>query len=186
MADENPLEDAPYSLFRLGYRAFAWVGMVAGVLLLVWLTVVMFQNTPSGTAASQALIAAGPTLTVMADEALEPCEDCPAPVVDLPVSCAACHAIEGTDAGGETCPDLSNIGTVAQERLDDPSYTGNATTVEEYIRESIEDPAVFIVQDDPTYQIADGVSLMPANSLEASGLSDAELNRLVAYLASLE
>lgn len=186
MAD-NPLEDAPYGLFRLGYRAFAWFCMIAGVVLLAILIVVMFQNTPSGTAASQSLVEAGPTLTVMAAEANAAHEMTgTVRVVDLPANCAGCHAIEGTDAGGESCPDLSDIGAVAAARLEDPAYSGSATTVEEYIRESIVDPFVYIVQDDPTYEIAPGMSLMPENSYDVSGISEAELDDLVTYLASLE
>lgn len=37
------------------------------------------------------------------------------------------------------------MGTTAERRIQDPGYSGLAGTAEEYIRESIVDPAIYIV-----------------------------------------
>lgn len=94
--------------------------------------------------------------------------------------CAACHAIPGVpNAVGAIGPDLTNIGEVAAERIGADDYSGTATTAEEYIRESIEDPSAFVVPDCPGGPCQDG--LMPP----VTTYSDAEMQGVVEFLASL-
>lgn len=88
--------------------------------------------------------------------------------------CIACHMLEGdaTIVG----PNLSKIGATAAERIAAPDYTGEATTAEEYIHESIVNPNVFIVPDfvpamPPTYE---------------QSIPPDQLDQLVSYLASLQ
>jgi nitric oxide reductase subunit C len=104
-------------------------------------------------------------------------------VVELPAACKGCHMIAGTSAAGVVCPDLTNIATIAAERLAAADYTGSATTVEDYIRESILEPNAYLVLDKASYT-ANGQSIMPA--AVGAALSPAELDQLVTYLASLE
>jgi nitrite reductase (NO-forming)/hydroxylamine reductase len=95
--------------------------------------------------------------------------------------CAACHTIPGIPgAVGNLGPDLSNIGDIAAERVQESDYTGSATTAGEYIQESITIPSAFVVSDCPTGSCQDG--LMPP--FEAV-FSDKEMGAVVGYLAGL-
>lgn len=174
----------PFALFRLGYSLFSWFSLVGTALICVWLLWTLFANTPDGTTGRARMLAVAPTLTAVA--AGRPTADPNAPAaVALPATCAGCHAIEGTAAAGVTCPDLSRIGAVAAQRIAAADYSGSATTVEDYIRESILQPAAYIVTDKPEYALPAGGSLMPANAAEAAELDGAALDAMVAYLASL-
>lgn len=84
--------------------------------------------------------------------------------------CSGCHALGDANAAGQTGPTHEGLAQVAAERIADASYTGSATTAEEYIRESIVAPGVYIV---PDYQ-----NIMPAYDK----LSETQLNALVEYL----
>jgi len=174
----------PFALFRLGYSLISWVSLVGTVLLCTWLIWTLFANTPDGTIGRARLLAVAPTLTAVA--AGRPTADPNAPAaIPLPATCAGCHTIAGTAAQAVTCPDLSTIGAVAAERIAAADYAGSATTVEAYIRESILEPAAYIVPDKPVYALPGGASLMPNNAAETAGLAGAELDAMVAYLASL-
>ena len=86
------------------------------------------------------------------------------------ISCAPCHAIEGLQgATGVTGPDLTQIGSIAEDRV-------AGLSAEEYIRQAIVDPEEYVV---------DGFSagIMPTNY--GDRLSDEEIDDLVEYLASL-
>ncbi len=59
--------------------------------------------------------------------------------------CAVCHTIPGiAPAKGRQGPKLV-LGTNAPKRLADPGYTGTATSIREYIQESILNPGAYIV-----------------------------------------
>jgi hypothetical protein len=61
--------------------------------------------------------------------------------------CAVCHTIPGiAPAQGREGPRLV-LGTNGPLRLADPQYQGTATTVREYIQESILNPGVYVVPD---------------------------------------
>ena len=63
--------------------------------------------------------------------------------------CAVCHTIPGIKlAKGREGPKLM-LGTNAPLRLQDSNYTGTATTVREYIQESILNPGAYIVPGYP-------------------------------------
>lgn len=174
-ANETP------QVFQWLYTLAVWGGTLLLAAITIWLFWTLFVNTASGTSRglSVELSKATQTAVYQAMPSPTPGEG----VVDLPVACKGCHAIAGTSAAGVVGPDLTHIGTVAQERLDAPDYGGSATTVEDYIRESILEPNAYLVLDKPGY-VANGNSLMPAAVGEA--LSQAELDQLVTYLASLE
>ncbi len=96
--------------------------------------------------------------------------------------CGACHTIPGVaNAQGTIGPDLSKMGEVAQERIAAGDYQGKATTAEEYIRESIVEPDVYVAPDCPGGPCQKG--LMPATLAQI--LSSEELEAIVGYLAGL-
>ena len=82
--------------------------------------------------------------------------------------CTGCHTIEGVPgAVGNVGPELTHVATNAPTR--------KGTSAEEYLRESVEDPAAFVVE---------GFSpIMP--SLRG-GMSDEEFEDLIAFLLAQE
>ena len=97
--------------------------------------------------------------------------------------CGACHVIPGIpNAQGQIGPDLSMMGVVAAERIAAADYTGKAESAEDYIREAIVDPDIYIVPECPGAPCLKGQ--MPATL--AGLLSEAELEGVVAYLAKLQ
>jgi hypothetical protein len=90
--------------------------------------------------------------------------------------CAVCHIIPGiAPAQGRVGPKLV-LGTNGPLRMADPQYRGTATTVREYIQESILDPGVYVV---PGY--SDRV--MPR--WYGKRLNALALNRMAEYLQDL-
>ena len=82
--------------------------------------------------------------------------------------CTACHTIEGISTA-QVGPELTHIGTVAATRR-------SGVAAEQYIRESILDPGIFVVQGFP--------NAMPPGS--ARSLTPEQLEALVAYLLNLK
>lgn len=73
------------------------------------------------------------------------------PIADVfrRAGCVVCHTIPGIPgANGQVGPLLA-LGTTGPRRISDPSYSGQAKTVREYIVESVLDPRQFIVQGYP-------------------------------------
>ncbi len=109
-----------------------------------------------------------------------------APVVtgDEPVNeiftkalCFACHTIPGIPgAVGAVGPKLVEK-TNAPLRLKDPDYKGKATTVREYIMESILTPSAYVVKPFPD-------NIMPKDF--GKKLNAAALNKIINYLSQLE
>jgi hypothetical protein len=63
--------------------------------------------------------------------------------------CSVCHAIPGiAGADGRIGPPLL-LGSTGLERLRDPGYRGKASTVHEYVVESVLEPGVFVVPGYP-------------------------------------
>jgi len=97
-------------------------------------------------------------------------------------ACGSCHTIAGIpNAAGVIAPDLSDINMAAEEHIKSGSYTGKATTAEEYIHESILDPNLFIAPSCPTGACSPNV--MPATL--STTLSTDEINNIVQYLNGL-
>lgn len=93
-------------------------------------------------------------------------------------ACHACHSMQpGADMAG---PSLAGIGTRAESVLASGDYTGDATDVMGYIRESIVEPSAHLVPGQ--MYSANGVSFMPDTYPES--LTDEEIDDLTAYLAS--
>ena len=97
-------------------------------------------------------------------------------------ACGSCHKIAGIpNAAGVVGPDLSDISMAADEHFKSDSYTGKATTAEEYIHESILDPNLFLAPTCPTGACAPNV--MPAAL--ADTLTADEVNSIATYLGGL-
>jgi mono/diheme cytochrome c family protein len=87
--------------------------------------------------------------------------------------CAVCHVIPGIPgANGHVGPPLI-LGSTGPQRLQDPTYHGDAKTVHEYIVESVLDPQRFVVQGYPEHT-------MPA--WYGSKLSALALEKIAGYL----
>ncbi len=59
--------------------------------------------------------------------------------------CINCHRIPGIQLGRRNVGPQLTMKTNAPKRLEDPNYSGTATTAKEYIRESILSPGVYVV-----------------------------------------
>jgi nitric oxide reductase subunit C len=87
--------------------------------------------------------------------------------------CGACHALAAAGTAGAFGPSHDDARALAEQRLRDPNYRGAATTPEDYIRESIVDPGVYIVP---------GYAATPHRMPAYGNLSDEALDALVALL----
>lgn len=94
--------------------------------------------------------------------------------------CDACHSTaEGVKIVG---PSMAGLQSRAKKIIDRDGYTGDATTVKEYIRESILQPDAYIVPG--KNHANNGVSLMPGNYKQR--LRDKQVDQLVQYLMTLK
>lgn len=95
-------------------------------------------------------------------------------------TCTLCHNSLGR------APMLEPVATVAMDRIADPRYgeKGKATTIGEYIYESMIDPSAFVVGGFGKKGSNDTVSPMPNVSTGAIGLSAAEMDSVIAFLQS--
>ncbi|GBE44159.1 MAG TPA: c-type cytochrome [Rhizobiales bacterium] len=91
-------------------------------------------------------------------------------------TCTLCHNNLGR------APLLDTIGEVAQQRLKDPRYKGEATNIEEYLIESLVKPSAFVVAGFGKKGTNDAESPMPDVSGGSIRLDEAEITAVVAYL----
>jgi len=98
-------------------------------------------------------------------------------------TCTLCHKevghrapypLDGTDG----------VAARAMKRIKDPRYKGKAKTAEEYMRESEIEPSAFVVAGFGKPGTNDSVSPMPATNKGSIGLSDVEINAVIAYFES--
>jgi mono/diheme cytochrome c family protein len=59
--------------------------------------------------------------------------------------CGICHQLDAVGSAGVFGPTHNGFAQTAEQRLRDPRYTGKATTAEEYVRESIQSPTLYLV-----------------------------------------
>lgn len=98
--------------------------------------------------------------------------------------CQACHAIAGFAEGGAVGPELTNLYANAQKTIASAEYKnsqGKATTVEEYVRESILNPNAFVVPQCPSGPCPQGVMIQNFKDQ----ISASELEALIGYLMTL-
>lgn len=97
-------------------------------------------------------------------------------------TCGSCHTIAGIpNAKGMVGPDLTNVKLDAEKYLTSGGYHGSAKGVEDYVRESILTPDVFVSPSCPMGACPMGV--MPPTMSQT--LSQDEINAIVGYLSSL-
>ena len=70
----------------------------------------------------------------------------------------------------------------SEQRLKDSRYKGKAKTGEEYLRESMMEPSIFVVAGFGKAGTNDSESPMPQISGPAVGLKPAEINAVIAFL----
>ena len=122
----------------------AWTFAIIGLILLAG-TLSYFQQEPSAT--QQGTSAEVPTI----DPARVPLAtgEEPLPQLFVKSGCPSCHTIPGIPgAEGRVGPKLA-LGSTGAQRLADPNYRGEATTVREYIQESILAPSAYVVPGFP-------------------------------------
>ncbi|MBK6768735.1 MAG: cytochrome c [Ardenticatenales bacterium] len=184
-------DDAPFEVFRLGYKLFAWASLFVTLILTVAIMRTLFVTTPDGTATTKAMERVAPTLTALVSGRPTRDPNAPAPIdpaaVDAKmVTCKACHTLDALGYESKTCPDLSNASTTAAEHLASAGYTGKAAAgdIEAYLRESILDPGAYIVPGTTDTQYGKpGQSIMPAKG--GADLSPADVDMIVGYLMTL-
>lgn len=184
-------DDAPFEVFRLGYKLFAWASLFATLILTVAIMRTLFVTTPDGTATTKAMARVAPTLTALVSGRPTRDPNAPAPIDPAAVAakmvpCSACHTLAALGFSNPTCPDLSNASTTAAEHLASAGYTGKAAAgdVEAYLRESILDPNAYLVPGNTPNQYGQpGKSIMPAKG--GANLSDADVDLIVGYLMTL-
>ncbi len=93
-------------------------------------------------------------------------------------TCTLCH----NDMG--RAPDILAIDMVetAKEHLADPRYRGQATTVTEYLHESLVDPSVYVVRGYGKKGSNDTISPMPAVDKAPIQLNEVEMNAVIAFM----
>jgi hypothetical protein len=99
------------------------------------------------------------------------------------LGCPLCHTIPGVEGAlGELGPMLHEK-TNAMKRIKDPRYKGKATSVKEYVRESILNPNAFIVMNEEENELyPDGV--MPQDF--KNNLSVDAIDKLVDFISQTE
>ncbi|MCS6292616.1 MAG: hypothetical protein H8J66_06030 [Nitrospira sp.] len=124
----------------------AAIMIVMGLVLLYALWTLRAPQSPS--AGSVVLPNPGPT-SLTAE--MIPLVSGDEPIVEIftKAGCPVCHTIPGIPgANGQVGPPLT-LGVTGAQRLADPSYRGRASTVHEYIVESVVDPSAFVVPGYP-------------------------------------
>jgi mono/diheme cytochrome c family protein len=93
-------------------------------------------------------------------------------------TCTLCH----NDLG--RAPDILvlNMVETARQRLSDTRYKGQAEDVETYLRESMVSPGAFVVEGFGTKGSNDSESPMPAIDAAPIGLSDIEIDAVIAFM----
>ncbi len=131
-------------------------------------------------AASLVALLIGAALPVQSDTATRPCDrtdDDALVAAGLAVFreqyCGTCHTLDTAGSAGMFGPTHNGMCTTAGQRIRNASFTGSASTAEDYILESIVDPLAYVV---PGYE---GTRYrMPAYA----HLSEGELDALVILL----
>jgi mono/diheme cytochrome c family protein len=96
--------------------------------------------------------------------------------LSVAIGCTACHIAAPTGPAWLPAEGQPGIGDRAASRPNEPEYTGEATTADQYLHESIVLPAAYLV---PGY-----TDLMPHTY--GSSLTDQDLADIIAYLLTLK
>ncbi|MCK4710954.1 MAG: hypothetical protein KAU21_20230, partial [Gammaproteobacteria bacterium] len=93
-------------------------------------------------------------------------------------TCTLCHNNMGR------APDILQLSMVAtaKERLADERYKGTAASVEDYLRESMLDPSLYVVKGFGQKGSNDTVSPMPTANKAPILLNDIEMDAVIAFM----
>ncbi|MDQ6982866.1 MAG: c-type cytochrome [Mariprofundus sp.] len=94
-------------------------------------------------------------------------------------TCTLCHNSMGR------APMLDKVVSISDSRMKDARYKGEATSIVEYIRESMVKPSAFVVAGFGKAGSNDSESPMPDVSGGGIGMSEAEVLAVIAYLQDL-
>jgi mono/diheme cytochrome c family protein len=97
--------------------------------------------------------------------------------ISISLACTACHVDAPTGPFWPASEDSPGIGDRAATRITQPDYSGEASTADQYLFESIVNPSIHLITG-----YADG--LMP--NTYGSTLTDQEMADLIAYLLSIK
>ena len=97
--------------------------------------------------------------------------------ISISLACTACHVDAPTGPFWPASEDSPGIGDRAATRITQPDYSGEASTADQYLFESIVNPSIHLVTG-----YADG--LMP--NTYGSTLTDQEMADLIAYMLSIK
>ena len=90
--------------------------------------------------------------------------------------CGICHELEAAGTTGSFGPSHNGVGPRAQQRIEDPRYSGDAKTPDAYLYESLVRPEAYIVEG----YVATAHRMPPYTHL-----SEDDLRALVAFLMQL-
>ncbi len=136
----------------------------------LWLIVVIMLILTACGATSQ------PTVETTSDSAPSSASQSRGEALLLENGCIACHATEEGPNATDIGPVWKGLMERSAQIIESDSYTGEATTVEEYIRESILKPEVYVV---------DGYLQIMPNTYQHS-ISEDDLNEIINYLQTLD
>ncbi|MBI5437924.1 MAG: hypothetical protein HY936_03075 [Nitrosomonadales bacterium] len=92
--------------------------------------------------------------------------------------CALCHT-------GRRAPKLNKVAANADKAMKDPAYKGTAKTVEEYLRESMLKPSLYVVPGFGKKGTNDTESPMPDIMGAKVGFNEIEVLAAIAYIQDL-
>ncbi len=93
------------------------------------------------------------------------------------LACDSCHGLDAVGSTRTYAPTHNHLRTTAEQRIRAADYTGQATTAAGYIRESIVDPKVYVV---------DGYQQVRFGMASFAHLSEREVKALVHFLLQQE
>ena len=93
------------------------------------------------------------------------------------LACDSCHGLDAVSSIRTYAPPHNHVRATAEQRIQAADYTGQATTAAAYMRESIFDPKIYVV---------DGYQHLRFGMVSYAHLSECEINALVQFLLQQE
>ena len=93
------------------------------------------------------------------------------------LACDSCHGLDAVGSTRTYAPTHNHLRTTAEQRIGAADYMGQATTAAAYIRESIVDPKIYVV---------DGYQHVRFGMPSSAHLSEGVVNALIQFLLQQE